>query len=444
MKIRNAIAAAGLAVVLFLAGAAGLASHGAEPSSANPVGSSENISATSAVLASGATLAQTITNLQARVRAVPKDWRASANLGLAYVQQARITADPSYYPKAQGILQASLDVNSDQNYAAMVGMASLAAARHDFSGALRWGERAKAIDAYNGNVYGVIGDAQIELGHYGDAFATFQTMVNTLPGLSSYSRVSYARELQGDVPGAIRSMQAAAKISSSPSDAAWAANQLGDLYFNSGRLAKAEAAYRQAAGLDPTFVPAVAGMGKVAWARGDLAGAIRHYTDATQRYPLPDYLIALGDLYTASGDQSAAGQQYAVLHAEEQIFTSNGVNMDLEIALFQADHGDPAAGLTAARSEWGRRHSILVADAYAWALYRTGQYSEAAHYSKKALALGTQNALMEFHAGMIQLKLGNRAAATALLQKAESTNPHFSIMWAPVAAKTLARIGGGR
>ena len=444
MKIGKVVAAAGLAAVLFLAGAAGLAGHGGEPSSANPAASALDGSSTQGIVPSGATLAQTITNLQARVRAVPKDWRTSANLGLAYVQQARITSDPSYYPKAQGILEASLKINTDQNFAAMVGMASLAAARHDFSGALRWGERAKAIDAYNGNVYGVIGDAQTELGHYADAFATFQTMVDTLPALSSYSRVSYARELQGDVPGAIRSMQAAAEVASSPSDAAWAANQLGDLYFNSGQVARAEAAYREAAGLDPTFVPAVAGMGKVAWARGDLAGAIRHYTDATQRYPLPDYLIALGDLYAASGDEASAQQQYDVLHAEEQIFAANGVNMDLEVALFQADHGDPAAGLKAARTEWGRRHSILVADAYAWALYRSGQYAEAAHYSKKALALGTQNALMQFHAGMIQRKLGNRAAAVALLQEAESTNPHFSIKWSPVAAKTLANLGGAR
>jgi tetratricopeptide (TPR) repeat protein len=442
MKIRKAVGATGLAIVLFLGGAIGLAWRGSEPSSASTAGSPANGTASEGLIPSGATLAQTITNLQARVRAVPKDWRASANLGLAYVQQARITADPSYYPKAQGILQVSLDTNSDQNFAAMVGMASLAAARHDFSGALRWGERAKAIDPYNGNVYGVIGDAQIELGRYDDAFATFQKMVNTLPGLSSYSRVSYARELQGDIPGAIRSMKAAAAVASSPSDAAWAANQLGELYFNSGRLGQADAAYRQAVGLDPTFVPAVAGMGKVAWARGDLSAAIRHYTDATQRYPLPDYLIALGDLYAADGEQASAQQQYGVLHAEEQIFTANGVNMDLEIALFQADHGDPQAGLEAARAEWGRRHSILVADAYAWTLYRTGDFKRAAVLSKKALALGTHNALLEFHAGMIQLKLGNRAAARSYLQEAEDTNPHFSIMWSPVAAATLARLGG--
>ena len=77
-----------------------------------------------------------------------------------------------------------------------------ALARHDFSGALAWGERARKIDPYSGNVYGVIGDAEVELGHYADAFATFQKMVNTLPDTASYARVSYARELQGDVPGA--------------------------------------------------------------------------------------------------------------------------------------------------------------------------------------------------------------------------------------------------
>ena len=96
----------------------------------------------------------------------PTDWQAFASLGLAYVQQARVTADPSYYPKAQGVLRRSLGLERDDNFAAMVGMAALAAARHDFAGALRWGEQAKAINPYNGNVYGVIGDAQVELGRY--------------------------------------------------------------------------------------------------------------------------------------------------------------------------------------------------------------------------------------------------------------------------------------
>ena len=101
-----------------------------------------------------------------------------------------------------------------------------------------------------------------------------------------------------------------------------------------------------------------------------------------------------------------------------------------------------AEALTAARSEWGRRHSIPVADAYAWALYANGRYARAAVLSHKAMALGMHNALIFFHAGMIELKLGHRAAARSLLTRALRTNPHFSILHAPEAQRTLAMLGG--
>src|SRR5438552_3732812 len=142
-------------------------------------------------------LPQLITSLQQQVRQVPGDWRSAASLGVAYIQEARVTADPSYYPKAQAILETSLRIDPTDNASAMIGMSALSAARHDFSGALHWGERAKAIDPYDANVYAVIGDAQTELGDYPQAFATYQHMVNILPALPSYARVSYARELMG-------------------------------------------------------------------------------------------------------------------------------------------------------------------------------------------------------------------------------------------------------
>ena len=136
--------------------------------------------------------------------------------------QARVTADPSYYPKAEGVLQQSLAIDGSENYQAMVGMGALALARHDFTGALQWGEKAKAIDPYNVAVYGVIGDALNELGRYRAAFRTFEEMENLKPGVAAYSRTSYARELQGSPAGAIRAMQAARDASSTQNDTAWA------------------------------------------------------------------------------------------------------------------------------------------------------------------------------------------------------------------------------
>ena len=391
----------------------------------------------------GSGLETTIAGLQQHLTASPEDAGSFASLGLAYVQQARITSDPSFYPKAHGALRRSLALQPHDNEGALVGLAALAAARHDFAAALRLGTQARRVDPYDANVYGVIGDAQLELGRYDEAFATFQTMVDTKPTLSAYARVSYAREMVGDVDGAIRSMEVARDVAGSAADLAWTSFHLGELRFNRGDVDGAAREYRAGVQADPDFVPNLAGLGKVAWATGDLDTAIERFVDVTQRYPSPDYVATLGDLYAARGDRADAERQYDVVRAEAKLFRANGVNVDLELALFEADHGDPRSALRAARSEWGRRHSVHVADALAWALYANGLDHEAATYARRASALGTRNASFSFHAGMIQRALGHADQARSLLRRALAINPSFSVQHSPTAAATLAAIEGG-
>ena len=388
-------------------------------------------------------LTDLIANLQDRLKAVPGDWRSYAGLGLAYVQQARVTADPTYYPKAEGVLQRSIELNGADNFDALTGLAALAAARHDFASALSWGEKAKAVNPYNASIYAVIGDAQVELGRYDEALKTFQTMIDIRPDLATYARVSYGWELQGSYQNAIKAMKLALEAAATPTDAAWAANQLGDLYFNSGDLDRAEAYYRQGLARDDTFVPAHAGLAKVEAARGQIQQAIANYSWVVERLPSPEYVIALGDLYSVKGQTDLAARQYELVHVEERLLQANGVNVDLEIALFDADHHENlAAGLAAAQTEWGRRHSIHVADALAWELYANGRYEEALSYADQALRLGTQNALFFYHRGMIELSLGKQGAARRDLAEAMNINPRFSILWADQAASTLASLEG--
>lgn len=384
-----------------------------------------------------------IASLQDRLRVLPNDWRSYARLGIAYVQEARITADPTFYPKAEGVLERSLQINGKDNFEGLTGMAALAAARHDFAAALSWGEMAVAANPYNADARAVVGDAEVELGRYANAFATFQKAVDLKPELSTYARVSYAWELQGNTTNAIRAMDLALQSAGSPADAAWAANQLGELSWNRGRLSRAEKWYRESIARDPTFVPPHAGLAKVTAARGQLERATREYRWVVARYPSPEYVIAFGDVLSAAGRRAEADRQYALLRAEEQLFRANGVNVDLEIALFDADHGvDLAGGLAAARAEWERRQSINVADALAWQLYANGRYGEALAYSERALRLGTENALFFFHRGMIEQALGRTGAARRDLARALAVNPHFSILWSKVAARTLADLGG--
>lgn len=391
-------------------------------------------------IGAGSGLEATITGLQQHLADSPEDADAFASLGLAYVQQARITSDPSFYPKAQQALRRSLALQPRDNEGGLVGLAALAAARHDFAAALRLGTQAREVDPYDANVYGVIGDAQLELGRYDEAFATFQTMVDTKPTLSAYARVSYARELLGDVPGAIRSMEVARDVAGSAADLAWTSFHLGELRFNAGDVARAEREYRAGTQADPSFVPNLAGLGKVAWANGDLDTAIERFLEVTERYPSPEYVAMLGDLYAARGDRADAQRQYDLVRAEAELFRANGVDTDLELSLFDADHGDPRSALHAARSEWDRRHGVYVADALAWALHANGLDREAASYARRASALGMRNALFSFHAGMIQLELGNDDQARSLLRRALAINPSFSVQHAPTAQAALETI----
>jgi len=389
-------------------------------------------------------LEKAIASLQQRLREMPDDWRGFAQLGLAYVAQARVTADPSWYPKAEGVLKRSVLLHPDENVDGALGIGALDLARHDFASALRQGRRAASLDPYDADAFGVIGDALVELGRYRAAFDAIQTMVDTRPDLASYARVAYARELRGDVAGAQRAMRLAFDAAGTPADAAWSAYQLGELAFGSGEIAAARDWYTRGLDLDPSYALNLAGMAKVAWARGGDDLAIRRYKDVADRYPAPEVVIALADLYRATGHATLADQQEDVVHAMQELAAANGVNIDLELALYDADHGDPSGALSAARAEWARRHSIHVADAYAWALYANHEYGRASGFADRALALGTRNALFLFHAGMIRLELGDRDGARRDLARALAINPNFSIQHAAEAARTLARLEAGR
>jgi tetratricopeptide (TPR) repeat protein len=382
-----------------------------------------------------------IGSLQDRIYQAPTDADAHALLGAAYVQRARETGDPSYYTKAEAVLHKALKLDP-QHVEALIGAGTLALGRHEFREALTLGEQARTLNPTIPRIYGVISDAQIELGLYDAAVGTIQTMVDLRPDLSSYSRVSYARELHGDVPGAIEAMQAAVAAGGpSIENTQWVRVQLGHLYFNRGDLATAEATYQRALAQLPDDVHALAGLARVHAARGEYATAIKLYTDVTQRMPLPEYVIALGDVYATHGDDQQAQHQYDLVKAIDTLSAANGVNTDLELALFFADHDiDLETSLSKARAAYAARPSIHAADVLAWTLYKTGSYTEAQHYAAEALALGTRDPLMLFHAGMIAHARGQHEQARAYLQQAMDLNPHFSLLHGERAVTTLKEL----
>jgi tetratricopeptide (TPR) repeat protein len=384
-----------------------------------------------------------IAQAQQKLRETPDDWRTVDLLAGAYLQKVREIGDPTYYPKAQALLDRVLAQDASDLEATTL-MGTLSLARHQFADALQWGLKARALDAYSSRALGVIGDAQVELGRYPDAVRSFQAMVDLRPDLSSYARVSYARELYGDVEGAIAAMSQAVEAGGPVAEnSAYTRVLLGNLYFNAGRLSTAEAQYRQAEEEDPGYPYALAGLARIQAARKEYQYAIALYQRAVDAYPLPDFVIALGDVQTRAGDTRKASETYALASAEQQLYRSNGVDLDAELALFDADHQrDLPAALAAARRAMADRPNVRTADILAWTLYQAGDYRSAMSASAQARRLGTQDAMLYFHAGMIESKLKLRGAAINDLRQALRINPNFSVIWAPVASTTLADLGG--
>jgi tetratricopeptide (TPR) repeat protein len=232
-------------------------------------------------------------------------------------------------------------------------------------------------------------------------------------------------------------MQLAASAAVGEKEASsWTHVQLGLLYLGHARPARALRELRVALALDPAYYVALDGMAQVQAALGRTHRAIGYARAAVDRVPLPAQVALLGDLYAATGQRALARQQYGLIAVIEKLLAANGVRNDLDIALFDADHGISLHhALELARKGYASRPSIFGDDVLGWALARNGQCRSALTYSTRSLRLGTQDALKLFHRGWIAACLGRKHEAASWYRRALALNPQFSILWAPVARK---------
>jgi tetratricopeptide (TPR) repeat protein len=378
-----------------------------------------------------------IRSLQAAIAADPKRTDAYTSLGNAYLQKVRETADYAYYQRAELAFRRALE-QDPRNAGALTGMGSLALSRHDFGAGLRYGRQALAAAPGVARIYGVIVDALVELGRYSEAGRMLQRMVDLKPNLSSYARVSYFRELHGDVRGAVSAMRLATSAGGDAAEnAAYVQTLLGNLEFQRGRLAAAKRAYREGMATFGRYLPAEAGLARVDAARGRLAPAIRRYRAVATRLPLPEHVIALGEAELAAGRRTAAAEDFALVRVQQRLLARSGVNTDVELALFEANHGSARRAVALARRAWSAAPSVRSADALGWALTRSGEPRKGLHWARGALRLGSRDSMFLYHAGMAARAAGEATPARAYLGRALALNPGFSPLYAPRARRAL-------
>lgn len=388
---------------------------------------------------------ETVAFWERRIEADPHDFTAYNKLADLYLRRARQTGDVTDYARAQTALDVSLRILPTGNADAQLQLAFVRVSLHDFRGGLDLAN--EALKSLPGDPYGlgIVGDAQLALGQYDEAEATYLAMAKAAPGLGSFSRLASLYELRGDLKQAELTWRNAVGVDGGtrPENSAWARVELGNFYLTHGRPDDAASAYDRALEAYPAYVHALAGQAAVAAARAQYDRAIGLYRGVTARYPLPDYVIALGDAYAAAGRPADAARQYALVDAIDQLYRSSGVNTDLQTAVFLADHDrNLEESLRTARAAAEDRPSIQSADALAWALYKSGHFEEARAHAEEALRLGTQQPLYLYHAGMIAAAAGDALAARDYLGRALAINPRFHVLHATEAERTLQQLGG--
>jgi tetratricopeptide (TPR) repeat protein len=391
----------------------------------------------------GASLDSMISGLEKRVEAAPGDYVSSATLGLAYVQQARITINPYFYPRAQAALDKSLATNEADNFLGYAGRSALAAARHDFPEALKQATRGLEINPYSALLYGALSDAQIQLGQYDAAFTSVQRMVDLSPDTASLTRASYTWELRGNTTRATELMQRALEDAPSGADRTFALHHLAQLSFDAGDPSRALELELRALAASPDDPAARFGRAQAEFALGQVETALDHFKVLVVASPEPSYLMTYGALLDSLGRTGEAALQYSIVEATSKLFAAQGVLPDADAVLNDVRTGGVDKAVSDAERALPTRPFLALRDAYAWALHSAGRDAEALVQSDLALSLGTRNALYEYHAGMIRLALGDSTGGQAHLRVALAINPYFDPVAAAMAKDRLATLATG-
>lgn len=384
--------------------------------------------------------------LEERVERDPEDFAALNRLAGYYLQHARETGSADYIELATRAAHRSLaSVPEVRNAGGLATLAQAEFAAHEFTAARDHAIRLTELDPGRTYPYGLLCDALIELGDYDEAARVLKRMEGVKSGINEGSETRRARLafLRGDVAGARRHLTNALALALNlpvpqREAVAWYRWQLGEIAFAVGDYPAAERHYHDALTTFPDYYRALAGLGRVSAARGDMAESIEHFEHVVRLLPDPTFVATLGDLYKLAGREKDAAAQYALVEQIARLNKANGVLYNRQLALFYANHDLKAEeAYASAVSEYQIRRDIYGADAVAWAALKAGKVSEAQATMREALRLGTQDAVLLYHAGMIARAAGDKSAARDYLSRALALNPQFDALQAPAAAKAL-------
>jgi tetratricopeptide (TPR) repeat protein len=326
------------------------------------------------------------------------------DLALALTRRARETSDPAFYAQAEQALEKCLALAPD-NLEALKVRAWALLGQHRFAEARDLATALNKRIPDDLTVYGLLTDAQAELGSYKEAEAACQWMLDLRPGnVPGLTRAAYLRELFGDLEGALDLMAAAYQQTppSETEDRAWILTQIGHLHLEAGRPAEAEAVLQQALDQFPGYHYALGQMASVRTAQGRHQEAVDLQRRRYQAAPHPENLYELAEALARAGQAAAARTAYGEFERKARAEMGGADNANRELVYYYADRASrPTEALALARSELARRRDVHTVAAYAWALHATGHTADAQKEMRAALGVGTRDPDLRRRAAVI-------------------------------------------
>jgi tetratricopeptide (TPR) repeat protein len=376
----------------------------------------------------------------------PESLDARAALAFALSRRARETADPAWYDRSDAVLDAAGEGNKERFELQKIRVWNQLG-RHEFTAAhaaaRALNERAKDDVV----VYGLIVDATVELGLYAEAEEAAQWMLNLRPGTpAAMTRVSYLRELFGDVEGAVQAMRMAyhSTRSTELEDRAWMLTHLAHLELERGKPRPATALVQEALALFPDYHYALAELARCHALNGDARAAVealeRRYAVASH----PENLYELAVALVAAGDHARAKEAFAEFETDAVAESQNLDNANLQLAEYWLDHTQDverwarALQLTEARVE--ARQDLASLELHGWALHRAGESDAAAETLQRAVAVGCVRPELRLRAGLVFEAAGRVEDARQQFEVAYQQSPRSHA--GREALRRLAEVGG--
>lgn len=360
-----------------------------------------------------------------QIRLRPDVAKNYIELAQLFMQEARVTGNHhEYIPKARVLLESALRL-APNDVNALLTQATLLMTLHQFKNALALAERCVALNPYNPSAYGILCDALTELGDYDRAVQTADKMIARRPDLRSYSRVSYLRELHGDIDGALEAMRLAADAGvRGQENRAWVLHNLGMLLLQKNATQDAERIFRGILEERPNYPYAMSGLARIKAMNGDPFKAVDLLVSALHLTPEHTFMEQIADVYLAMGEtKTATEMQNKALEAFRQ-HEQEGWNINREYAAFCLNHSiNLSEALRRAETDWKERpHNIDALDTYAYALHKNGRTKEAVTLVEQMLRLKSMNPVLRYHAGIILRAAGETKRSAELLQEAAAHN----------------------